>query len=159
MIFDKLENLESYCGVHPRFDRALPFLLDLIAQKADTGRHEIPNAELLGEVWGNMLAFEAQPIGPNTLMESHKRFIDVQIVLEGEEQMFVPTTVAPAVQTPYNEASDVEFYRLPPQETLTRLCVPAGYFAIFFAGELHAPSNSVTDRPTPMRKLVGKVMQ
>lgn len=159
MIFDKLENLESYRGVHPRFDRALPFLLELIAQKADTGRHEIPDVELAGEVWGNMLAFEAQPVGPDTSMEAHKLFIDVQIVLEGEEQMFVPTTVAPEVKTPYNEASDVEFYRMPPQDSLTKLYVPAGYFAIFFAGELHAPSNSVTDRPTPMRKLVGKVMQ
>lgn len=159
MIFDKLENLENYRGVHPRFDRALPFLLELIANNADTGRHEILDADLAGEVWGNMLAFEAQPVGEGTLMEAHRRFIDVQIVLEGAEQMFVPTDLAPTVKTPYNEASDVEFYRLPPMESLTRLYVPAGYFAIFFAGELHAPSNSVTDEPTPMRKLVGKVMQ
>ena len=159
MIFDKLENLETYRGVHPRFDRALPFLLDLIAKGVNTGRHEIPDADLAGEVWGNMLAFEAQPIGENTVMESHRRFIDVQIVLEGEEQMFVPTNISPTVKTPYNEASDVEFYRLLPMESLTRLYVPAGYFAIFFAGEIHAPSNSVTNEPAPMRKLVGKILQ
>ena len=159
MIFDTLENLEKYRGVHPRFDRALPFLLDLIAQGADVGRHEIPDASLAGEVWGNMLAFEAQPLGENTVMESHRRFIDVQIVLEGREMMYVPTNVAPAVKTPYNDATDAEFYSMAPMESLTALHVPAGYFAIFFAGEIHAPSNSATDAPTPMRKLVGKVMQ
>lgn len=159
MIFDKLENLEHYRGVHPRFDRALPFLLDLIAQNADVGRHEIPDGRLAGEVWGNMLAFDAQPVGENTVMEAHRRFIDVQIVLEGAERMYVPTNVAPAVRTPYCDTSDVEFYEMAPSESLTSLCVPAGYFAVFFAGEIHAPSNSVTDHSTPVRKLVGKVMQ
>ena len=41
MIFDKLENLEHYRGVYPRFDRALPFLLDLIAQNADVRLEEV----------------------------------------------------------------------------------------------------------------------
>ena len=159
MIFDKLENLERYRGVHPRFDRALPFLLKLIEQKADVGRHEIPDADLAGEVWGNMLAFDAQPVGPETVMETHRRFIDVQIVLEGAENMYIPTNIAPTVKTPYSDATDVEFYDMAPSESLTKLYVPAGYFAIFFAGEFHAPSNSTTNTPTPERKLVGKVMQ
>ena len=106
-----------------------------------------------------MLVFEAQPIGENTVMEAHRRFIDVQIVLEGCERMYVPTNIVPSVKTPYNDATDVEFYSMAPMESLTSLCVPAGYFAIFFAGEIHAPSNSATDAPTPIRKLVGKVLQ
>ncbi len=159
MIFDKIENLECYKGAHPRFDRALPFLLDLIAQNASLGRHDMPNPDVEAAVYGNMLAFDAQPVGENTVMESHERYIDVQIVLEGAEQMFVPTNVAPVCHVPYDAAIDAAFYRLPSQESLTRLCVPAGYFAIFFAGEVHAPSLSLTDQPTPIRKLVGKVLQ
>lgn len=159
MIFDKIENLECYKGVHPRFDRALPFLLDLISQNASLGRHNMPDPDVDAAVYGNMLSFEAQPVSDASVMESHRRYIDVQIVLEGAEQMFVPSNISPVVQTPYDEGTDVTFYPLLPKESLTRLCVPAGYFAIFFAGEVHAPSLSLTDQPTPIRKLVGKVLQ
>ena len=43
MIYDKLENLENYANVHPRFAAAIAYLKQLIAENAEKGRHDMPN--------------------------------------------------------------------------------------------------------------------
>lgn len=158
MIFDKLENLEKYKNAHPRFVKALPYIVELLGQNPENGKHYMPDADVENAVFVNVFDYATKPLSDETRMEAHRRYIDVQIVLEGEENMYVPATDELTLAQEYDEAKDIEFVKMPAPDKTTKLSVPKGYFAIFFANEPHAPSMSMKDVPTNARKAVGKVL-
>ena len=158
MIFDKLENLEKYKNAHPRFVKALPYIVELLGQNPENGKHFMPDADVENAVFVNIFDYDTKPMSDAIRMEAHRRYIDVQIMLEGEENMYVPATdeLIPAQES--DDAKDIEFVKMPTADKTTKLAVPKGYFAIFFANEPHAPSISMKDVPTTARKAVGKVL-
>lgn len=158
MIFDRLEHLDRYINTHPRFAEAIPFLKRLISENAVDGRHEMPNCDAHGAVYANICAYHTDLLSENSKMEAHRRYIDIQIILEGEENMYLTGTQTGEPMGEYNAEKDVEFMTMPEIDTTTRLTVPAGSFAIFFAGEQHAPNHAVRDSAR-VRKIVGKVLQ
>jgi YhcH/YjgK/YiaL family protein len=89
--------------------------------------------------------------------ESHKNYIDIQLVLCGFEHIrFVPQ-ISPVVTACYKEDNDVELYQL--SKRLSLDLVP-GCFALFRAGELHAPklasSSASEDFQKPHKKSLVK---
>jgi len=85
--------------------------------------------------------------------ESHRKYIDVQIVLEGEEKMGKwPVDKVTAVTKPYDETKDVANYTAPGKFYV----IPAGTFIIFFPGEAHRP-NITPGGNKVVKKLVIKV--
>ncbi len=154
MICDTLENLERYESAHPRFKEAFAFLRRLISENAEKGRHDLPGAD--GKIFANMNAYETKPLSDASKMEVHRDFFDVQIILEGEELMYVPSLVPATEILPYDEGADAAFSAVPPKESCVSFPLPAGSFVIFFPGELHAPGLAVS-LPGAVKKLVGKV--
>lgn len=157
MIIDSLENLSFYEGMHPRFPAAFAFLKELIASGAADGRHVMPNADVENAVFVNMGTGDVAPKALAT-SESHEKYIDVQVVLSGEELMCVPAKGTPAVTSPYNAEGDYALYAPVAVEECYRLYVSEGNFAIFFANELHAPSMGLGTEPTRVRKAIIKVL-
>ena len=157
MIIDQLNNLSRYESLHPRFPAAFAFLRELLSKEALDGRYSMPGADVKEAVY---VIFGTNAIEPNiaAAAEAHKKYIDVQAVLAGEEAMFVPVSVLPAVTDPYRADRDCALYAPVPLETCHRLRVSAGSFAIFFDGELHAPSTAVGTEPVVVRKAILKVL-
>ncbi len=154
MICDTLENLERYESAHPRFREAFAFLRRLIAEGAEAGRHDLPGSD--GAIFANMNLYETKPLSDATRMEVHRSYIDVQIVLEGEETMCVPSMERElTLVNPYTEEKEYALFRMPAPDSCVRLPLPAGSFAIFFPGEVHACL--ATGAAAPLKKLVGKV--
>ncbi len=158
MIFDRLENLERYTAAHPRFAEAIPFLKRLIAENASNGRHDMPNCDAEGAVFANVNEYDTNLLSGNSKMEAHRKYIDIQIILEGEENIYLTGTQTGEPLTAYNEEKDCEFMAMPDADSTVRLTIPAGSFAIFFAGEQHAPNHAVRGS-VRVRKIVGKVLQ
>ena len=159
MIYDKLENLENYANVHPRFAAAIAYLKQLIAENAEKGRHDMPNCDVPGAVFANVNAYSTNLIKDSSQMETHRKYIDIQIILEGEEAIYLPGTETELrVTKAYDEAADYELEAIPSLDSTVRLTLPAGSVAIFFAGEPHAPNHAVRES-IPVRKIVGKVLQ
>ena len=158
MIFDKLENLENYKNAHPNFEKALPYIKELLLQNPENGKHYMPGCDPEDAVYVNIFDYDTKPMGDAVRMEAHHRYIDVQIMLEGEEYMYVPATDDLTLTVPYDADKDCKFMAMPPLEKATKLTVPKGYFAIFFANEPHAPSVSMKEVSTHARKAVGKVL-
>ena len=158
MIFDKLENLDQYASVHPRFAAAIPFLKTLIAENAENGRHEMPSTDVAGAVYANISSYTTNKLSEDSKMEAHRRYIDIQIILEGEENIYLPGTEVGRSLVSYNAEKDCELMTMPNADTTVRLTMPKGSFAIFFAGEQHAPNHAVSE-PVQVRKVVGKVLQ
>ena len=155
MIFDALSKLERYTEVHPRFCTAFAFLREMIEKKPTPGRYVCPDDE---GVIVNVFEYDTKPMSDEVQMEAHRDYIDVQVVLSGEENMYVPAVDGLPVTVPYDAEKDIEFFEMPAPAYAVKTAVQNGYFAVFFADELHAPGISLVDHPTRVRKFVVKVL-
>lgn len=153
MVTDSLENLEHYVSLHPRFPRAFAYLRGLLASGAPDGKHILAGTDTPEEIFVNICTVDAEPRAA-AVAESHEKYIDVQVILSGNELMFSPV-VAPPV-TEESAERDYRLYAPAALDACTRLCVPENHFAIFFPGELHAPCHAAS--PTRIRKAIVKVL-
>ncbi|WP_081161746.1 YhcH/YjgK/YiaL family protein [Niastella populi] len=88
-----------------------------------------------------------------TNWESHRKYIDLQCVITGDEKMGKwPVAEATTITKPYDEAKDVANYTAPGKFHV----VHAGSFIIFFPGEAHRP-NITPGRNKVVKKIVIKV--
>ena len=89
------------------------------------------------------------------VLESHRSFVDIQIVLAGQEIIEVWPTTELKEKLPYNRDKDVVLYQIPDLSFL-RLVLQPGYFAVFFPQDAHMPQIAIAEE-TSLRKLVVKV--
>lgn len=145
MIFDRLENAHLYKGLHPAIDEAL----DYISSGRDFTKLEIGRHHISDQLDAIIDEYETQP-SDGSLYEAHRQYIDVQVMLAGDEYMGV---LPLANQTPvqaYNEEKDFALYQVAGQ----MIHVKKGMFIIFFPTDLHMPCIGTPARK--IRKLVLK---
>jgi YhcH/YjgK/YiaL family protein len=87
--------------------------------------------------------------------ESHRSYIDVQIVLEGDEIMEVADLAHTSPREPYNPERDLLVHTDCPRASALR--VGPGDIAIFFPSDVHMPNLRVGAEPVATRKCVVKV--
>jgi biofilm protein TabA len=87
--------------------------------------------------------------------ESHRAYIDVQVVVEGEELMEVADAARLSVAEDFRPAKDLIFYR--PIDGASLLRARAGEAAVFFPADAHLPSLRVGASAALVRKTVVKV--
>ena len=155
MIFDTLEHFETYQSLHPHFADAMAFLRKLLAENAPDGKHALPGFE--NEIWVGISSYSPKALG-ETRMEAHEKYIDIQVMLDGEEYLYVPSEEGLAVLQTYDAEKDCGFYVMPAETAAVRLFMPKGYFTVFFAGELHAPGVAAPTSKT-VRKAVIKILK
>ena len=150
MVIDQLRHALRYVGLDARIRTALDYLHSGDFARMDEGRYELAGPDLYAVV-----SRYSTKTWNDAIWESHRRYIDVQYVVEGVERMgYVPLDRAPAVKTPYDAARDVIFYE--PGEDSFRFA--AGQVAILWPDDIHAPGLA-EDRQTPSNvlKVVMKV--
>ena len=86
--------------------------------------------------------------------ETHRRFIDVQVVVDGEELMEVEHADRLAVTLPYDEVKDFAKHEASACSSMLRMRV--GDVAVFWPADAHMPSLAV-EQPAVVRKTVIKV--
>mgnify|MGYP001367741875 FL=1 len=87
--------------------------------------------------------------------ESHRRFIDVQAIFEGEELMEVADIARMTVKQPYNEKRDLIIYADSTEASLLR--VYAGQAAVFYPCDVHMPTLRLRATAVNVRKSVVKI--
>lgn len=85
--------------------------------------------------------------------ESHRKYIDVQCVIMGEEKIGKYPVAECTITQAYNESKDVAHYTAPGKFYV----IPAGTFIIFFPGEAHRPGISPDGKKQVEKKIVIKV--
>ena len=88
-----------------------------------------------------------------TKYESHKKYIDIQYIISGEEQMGLTTIDKAEVSEPYNVETDLVFYNY---EGGKYIKANSENFLIFFPQDLHRPCIK-TEESVPVKKLVVKL--
>lgn len=154
MIHDLLTNLTLYRPVHPNLALAIDWITatNLSTLPADGVRKAIRGDDVL------VIVASYTTLLPDAyIWESHRKYIDIQILLRGEEHIGVtPLDDALMIVTPYDQAKDAEFYAKDTRPSAT-LHMRPGAFAIFFPHDAHGPNQAIGGKPTSVTKAVLKV--
>ena len=146
MLIDNLQNADRYSPLHPDFIGAFAFLRRVDVDRLPNGRHEIDGDRIYAIVSRDQGRGREQ-----SLLEAHRRYIDIQFVVSGEECIgWLPLSDCKRVSSPYNADKDLEFFFDRPA---TWLVVSPGNFAVFYPEDAHAPLAA----QGPIHKVVVKV--
>ncbi len=147
MVIDTLDHSSQYETLHPRFKAAFAFLKRADIDSVALGRTEIDGSALFALVQ----EYETKPIQEGKL-EAHKKYIDIQLVLQGEEFMGYAPLGGQPVAKAFDPEKDIGFYDGEAWFTRFR----KGMFAIFFPQDAHLPGRH-SDMSTKVKKIVLKV--
>lgn len=110
--------------------------------------------DLGGGVFVMEQAYETKPRADG-FFESHRKYIDVQVIVEGEELMELADASRMTVRQSYNPDRDLITYE--DFKDATQLRALTGDTAIFFPVDVHMPSLRLRANPSVVRKAVVKV--
>lgn len=120
-----------YATLQPRLMELAKFLEEDAHLSLGNGRHEI---------LGNELFVIASPEGktrPTALLEAHNRYIDVHVLIDGEEGMgWAPREVLCSPEAPFNAEDDYICFR---DAAASVFQLAAGNLVVFFPEDAHVP--------------------
>ena len=132
MILDTLENVYRYSPLNKGFKKAIEFLL-----RPDLNELPVDKYEIDGDRVYAMVAKDPGRKKEDALLEIHREYIDIQVVLKGTDEMgWRSITSCKQPSGEYNKKSDILFYD---DEPTAWLPVESGFFVIFFPEDAHMP--------------------
>ena len=126
MIHAKCKDAAQYRGIHPRLDRALALMTEeyLAAVPKET-------RQLEGEaLYVTRFDYATLPLA-ETFYEAHKRYLDIHIMIKGEERVDISH---PDTLTLFEHRDDFYAYRGEAEQSLT---LKPGDFLVVFPGDAH----------------------
>jgi YhcH/YjgK/YiaL family protein len=132
MIFSVFAQSGRYAALHPLFQGAFDYMRNTDLFALAPGRHPI-----VGEHMFVIVENVPGRAREAAKLECHRRYIDIQLVLEGGEEMgWKPLADCLQPVSDYSEEKDVRFFHDAPASWIA---VPPGHFCIFFPEDAHAP--------------------
>lgn len=132
MIFSALSQSSRYAALHPLFQKAFDYMCDTDLYVLAPGRYPI--------VGDDLFAIVEQAEGKSKEMarlEAHRRYIDIQLVLDGDETMgWKPLVDCLNPVSEHSVEKDICFFHDAPASWVA---VPPDHFCIFFPEDAHAP--------------------
>ena len=144
------KELSAYATLHPAFTKAFDEMKRILAEGAEDGKIVLDGDKL----FINVQSYTSKPES-DCGFEAHKKYIDIQLILEGEEIIGYESEDKLTLTKEYDESADYMLYLLNGEYDKIRLT--RGDFVILFSEEPHAPAIAA-NTPTPVRKAVVKVL-
>lgn len=151
MILDSISNIKQYEALSPRLAEALKTAAAYPTKPYVAGRTEIDGDKLF------LLAFsyDTKPLCEKSLMEAHRKYVDIMYMVEGEELIYVkPTNSLKVLTMPYDSTKDALLAKVDDDFTTVRL--QAGQFVVLYPQDAHCPGCSVT-LPQTVKKIICKM--
>ena len=146
MILDTIANADRYNALHPLFPKVFEYIRNTELSTLATGRHSI--------IADDVFVIIERAAGRSrdaAQLECHRRYIDIQLVLEGVDEMgWKPLADCHHPVADYNAKTDIQFFHDTPA---TWVATPPGAFCIFFPEDTHAPLVATQ----PIHKAVFKI--
>lgn len=131
MILDRVENSAAWRRLGPGLAAAMDWIAGTDFARLKPGRYDSAFPGVFA-----VLKLDRTRAVEQAEWEAHRRYIDVQYVLRGQETMgWASLTGGWPVHRPYDPATDLEFFRARGDF----VCVRAGSFVIFTPQDIHAP--------------------
>lgn len=148
MIIDKIDTIENYKSLSPRIEKAINYILQSDFKSMELGKYKIDGDEVFAIIseYDTKTLEAAKP-------ETHKKYLDIQIIAEGAEFMGYLPLDGQATSVAYNPEKDVAFYTV----KCNLVEVKEGMFTIFMPQDIHQPCVMI-DESKKVRKVVVKVL-
>ena len=150
MIYDNLKNTGSYTFTEPGIAQVLE------SAKSYTPEN-FPNARVVldgDNVFMNMPAYETHGT-EKAVMEAHRNYVDVMVMIEGRETIYVKNTDRlQDVYSPYEEGRDALLAHM--DQDVIPVDMQPGDFLVLLPQDAHAPGCHA-GAPCKVKKIIGKV--
>ena len=160
-LFGSIETLRAHAPQTPGFTAAFRYVDELLRvgtpahdRISRLGRGESQKIELAAGAFAIDQVYETKPRAEG-FFESHRKYIDLQVVVAGDEIMEVIDASRISVHEPYNPERDLIKYADAAGASL--LHVLPGEATIFYPVDVHMPSLQRKGAPTLVRKTVVKI--
>ncbi|MPL70774.1 Toxin-antitoxin biofilm protein TabA [bioreactor metagenome] len=150
MIATNVKRIGRYKGLSPLLDKAIDWILAGGWEALSEGKHEIDGTSLYAIVQ----RYDSKPI-EKCRFETHRNYIDIQMIVSGTEIMEAAEAGSLAVSEPYKP--DMEFYSSPAAGGCCSFVCSKGDALVFFPEDAHRPCVAKDGKPEPIHKIVLKV--
>lgn len=132
MILDVLDKANLYLTLNKGFATAIEFLLRPDLKELPVGKYDID-----GERVYAMVSRDFGRKKEDALLETHEKYIDIQLVLEGTDDMGWKSKSSCKKPTgAYDPEEDIQYFADEPDSWIATKC---GAFVIFFPEDAHMP--------------------
>ncbi len=151
MIHTTFSEIQRYASLNTFFGKAFEALSELKKEEFVKGRHEVDG----DNIYINAIEYDTKP-EEECIFEAHRKYIDVMLLLEGEEQIgYTPLRNCKTVTMEYNEKDECCLARLEPE--MMKVHMLPGDVCILFPEDAHAPSVQC-EEVSHVKKLIAKVI-
>ena len=148
MVIDHISRAAIYYHLHPGIEIALRYIQTTDFSKLENGKYEIEGEQ----VFAIVQSYDTKD--PSTeKLEAHKKYIDVQYVVSGQEKMGHALLKAQVPSREYQPDDDFMLFDEAPDFFSL---VTEGMFTIFYPSDLHMPC-ILHQQSTLVKKVVVKV--
>ncbi len=146
MILDVLKNAQFHVNRNPGMAKAFAFLERPDLKDLPVGTYEIDGKRVYA-----MVQIGAGRPREGAMLEAHREYIDIQVVLDGVDEMgWKPTPTCEQLDMEYDPGADAMLFADEPDAWIT---TRPGSFVIYYPADAHMPNIS-TD---VLHKIVVKV--
>lgn len=145
LIEPKVDEEELSCRVKD----AVNYLTSLEVSKTDAGKKVVVNDKFFYSVQ----SYNTKP-SEECRLESHRKYIDIQVVVDGEEIMEIVDISKLTLKESYDEEKDVMFWRVPSR--MAKITLRAGDYIVLFPENAHRGAATI-NKTSRVLKIVGKV--
>lgn len=132
MILSNIAQSGRYAALHPLFPRAFDYIRNTDLFNLAPGRYHILGEDLIAIV--EHLPGKTREMAK---LEAHRRYIDIQLVLDGSEEMgWKPLADCHNPVSEHSMEKDIRFFH---DAAASWIAVPPDHFCIFFPEDAHAP--------------------
>lgn len=146
MIIDNLKNIEKYKEVSPKVVK----FLKTLSKDTPVGHYEIEDG-----TFANVDVYTTK-LHKDCKLEAHKNYIDIQMLLDGVEELDYTAVEGLKISEAYDENRDVMFFE-PPQKSLDTVILQGDKFAFIYPHEAHQPQMARCGQPQEVKKVVVKI--
>lgn len=147
MIIDVLDQSDKYISLHKDFKLVFDFLKNNDLSIMECGIHKLRG----DEVFFNLQEYETKP---TQKLEAHKTYIDIQVVVTGEEYMGYTNINNTTITEEYDSERDVMFLN----GEVDKVKANNKTFIIFYPEDAHMPALSI-DSPKKVKKAIFKIQK
>lgn len=138
----------NFVEIKNKVSDALDYLLGLEVTASDVGKHIVsPTFYYCIQNYATKPECECK-------LESHRKYVDIQIIVKGVEAMDIADISRLSLSEPYDVEKDVMFWNTP--ERMARTVLNTGDYIILYPENAHRGAIKVADGQTVL-KIVGKV--
>lgn len=145
MIYDSIKNIEKY-----NIPQNIIDFIKTLNSDTPAGHYIIDNNN-----YANVDTYTTKEHDMCGL-EAHKKYIDIQILLQGQERLDYIDIDGLQVKEQYDENRDVMFFHVP-VSSLNTVLLSGGKFAVLYPYEAHRPQMKCDNSACNVKKVVVKI--